>query len=58
MGKFEVQWTEEYWFRVEVEAESAAEAHDKWWAQYTGGDFNVEAYGMELQDSVEVGEID
>lgn len=52
MPKYEIEWTEEYWFRVKIEANTEQEAMDKW----SNGDYNQELdpYGVDIQDGVDI----
>jgi hypothetical protein len=56
MAKFQIDWTEEVWYRAVVDADSLEQAREKFWA----GEYNDDAhsYGMEVQDSVEIEEVD
>ncbi len=57
MGKFKIEWTEEVWYRMEVEADSYDDAREKFWA----GEYNLDngtQTGGECQDSVEIEEIE
>jgi hypothetical protein len=56
MPKFRIEWTEEFWYALEVEAESKEEVLDK----FHGNEYDfddAESLGSELQDSVTVEEI-
>lgn len=51
MAKYEIRWTQEQWFKAEVEATSEAEAEAKFWQ----GEYeNKEMFGQEIQQSVDV----
>lgn len=57
MARFKIDWTEEVWNRVFVEADSYAEARELFW----NNDFDletVEITGGEIQDSVYVMEVE
>lgn len=57
MGVYRVEWTEELWRSVELEAVSVEHAM----AKFDAGEFDVESVrttGQELQDSVEIVEVD
>lgn len=57
MGKFKIEWTEEVWYRMEVEADSYDDAREKFWS----GEYNLDngtQTGGECQDSVEIDEIE
>jgi hypothetical protein len=55
MAFYKVDWTEEQWFRVVMEADSIDEALEK----FSMNDYeNEEMYGAETQDSVEISMID
>ena len=56
MGKYFVHWTMEQWFRVEIEADSAEQALEKFDAHEYEESF-VKNVGAELQDSVTVEEV-
>lgn len=56
MANYEISYTVEKWRKVTLEAASYEEAQEKFWA----GDFDfdeVEEYGSEIQDSVEINEV-
>jgi hypothetical protein len=56
MPKYEIQWTDELWYRLTVEAESEDDALDKFHSnKYDLGDADL--FGSELQDSVYVEEV-
>jgi|TARA_R110000803_G_scaffold201849_1_gene266766 hypothetical protein len=51
MALYKIDWTEEQWFRVDIEAENRDEAM----AKFLEGEYeNEEMYGSETQDSVEI----
>ena len=56
MAKYMIHWTEELWYRMEVEADSKQEALDKF---HGGGyDFdNAVNTNVETQDSIEIFEV-
>jgi hypothetical protein len=55
MAFYKVDWTEEQWYRVVIEAENQDEALEK----FSMNDYeNEEMYGAETQDSVEIIMID
>ena len=57
MAKFAVEWTEETWKRVVIEAESEDEARELFW----GNEYDESkeyVTGCEIQDSVDVYEED
>lgn len=56
MAKYEIKWTEEYWFKATFEADTEQEAIDKW----SAGDYNQELdpYGVEIQDGVDITKIE
>ena len=56
MAKFEIEWTEEVWYRKRVEADSKEDAMEKFWA----GELDIDSsdsYGGEVQDSIEIMEV-
>ena len=56
MAKFKIEWTEEVWYRMEVEADSEEQARELFWA----GEYNLDEgtqTGGECQDSVEIEEV-
>jgi hypothetical protein len=56
MPKYEIQWTDELWYRMTVEANSEDEALDTFHSgEYDLG--NADLFGSELQDSVTIEEI-
>ena len=57
MNKYVIEWTEEFWYAMEVEAESKEDALDRFHqSDYDFGD--AEPLGSELQDSVTVEEVE
>jgi hypothetical protein len=56
MAKYRISWTEELWYRMDVEADSMDEARDKFHAgEY---DFDLaKNTNVELQDSVDIMEV-
>jgi hypothetical protein len=57
MPKYRIDWTEEYWYTMEVEADSLEDAREKFHqSDYDFGD--AESLGSELQDSVTVEEVE
>jgi hypothetical protein len=51
MAKFQIDWTEEVWKRVTVEAESEEDVLTR----FIEGEFeDVEPYGGDTQDSVDI----
>ena len=56
MSKYTISWTEELWYRMDVEADSKDEALDKFHA----GDYdfdNAKNTDVHLQDSVDIWEV-
>lgn len=56
MGKFKIEWTEEVWNQITVEADSEDDAREKFWS----GELDFEVVnitGGEIQDSVEIVEV-
>jgi hypothetical protein len=56
MTKFKVEWTEEVWQKVFIEADSKQEALDAFWQ----GDFDkttIEVIGGEVQDGMDFEEV-
>lgn len=52
--EYEVRWTREQWFKVEIQADSPEEAQEKFW----NGDYqNEQEYGAEIQEGLDVFEI-
>jgi len=58
MPKYEIEWTQELWFRITVEAKDKQEAIDKWSSGDYDGYENLEHYGMDIQDGVDITEIE
>jgi hypothetical protein len=57
MPKYEIQWTDELWYKLTVEAESEEIALDKFLSnEYDLGDADL--FGSELQDSITIEEKD
>jgi hypothetical protein len=59
MAKFQIDWTEEVWKRIVVEADSREDV----WNKLSSGDFDdemyqVEPYGSSTQDSIEIEEVE
>lgn len=57
MARFKIDWTEELWQQVYIEAESEEKARELFWL----GEFDnqlIELYGTEIQDSVLVEEVE
>ena len=51
MSKYEVRWTLERWFKVEIEAENPEEAESKFWA----GEYeNEQMFGTEIQEGIDI----
>ena len=53
MNNYVVSWTEETWYRVNIQANSEQEAREKFWNH----DFDMDESkdtGTEIQDSVDV----
>lgn len=58
MPKFEIEWTEESWFRTTIEAKDKQEAIDLWSAgKYRDYD-SLEPYGLEIQDGIDITELE
>ena len=56
MPKFTIEWTNEDWYRMEVEAESADVALDNFWSgEYSWA--NAAIIGGEVQENVDVWEV-
>ena len=54
MARYKIEWTEEVWRRVTVEADSEEDALTR----LIEGEFDdVQPYGCETQDSVEITEV-
>jgi hypothetical protein len=53
MPKYEVNWTEEIWFRGFIEADSKEEAYDIFWKDMPDG----KEYGGEIQEGVSIAEV-
>jgi hypothetical protein len=50
MPTYEIKWTREQWFSVQVEAADPEQAEAKFWE----GDYeNEQMFGSEIQDNVE-----
>lgn len=55
MAKFQIEWTREQWFRVEIDAENKVVALAKFWE----GEYeNEQQFGSEIQEHLDVKEID
>ena len=56
MARFKIEWTEEVWNQITVEADSEDDAREKFWS----GELDFEVVnitGGEIQDSVEIVEV-
>lgn len=56
MAKFKIEWTEEVWNQITVEADSEEDAREKFWS----GELDFEVVnitGGEIQDSVDIVEV-
>ena len=52
--EYEVRWTREQWFKVEIQADSPEEAQEKFW----NGEYeNEQEYGAEIQEDIDIFEI-
>ena len=50
MPTYEIKWTMEQWFSVQIEANNSEQAEAKFWE----GDYeNEQMFGSEIQDSLE-----
>lgn len=58
MPKFQVEWTEESWFRTTIEAKDEQEAIDLWSAGKHLENGELKAYDFAIQDSVEITELE
>ena len=56
MPKYRISWTEEMWYRMDVEAESSEEARDKFHAGEYDFDLATNTH-VELEDSVDIWEV-
>lgn len=54
--KYVIEWTNEDWYRMEVEAESKEEALDNFWSGEYNWD-NAIVTGGEVQEGVDVWEV-
>lgn len=53
MSNYVVSWTEETWYRVNIQANSEQEAREKFW----NGDFDMDESketGAEIQDGIDI----
>ena len=57
MTKYMISWTNENWYRMDVEAESKEDALDKFWRGKYNWD-NAFLFGEEVQDSIDIWELD
>lgn len=55
MAKFQVEWTEESFYRVVIEADDKQQAIDKWSARDFYGE---DLFGGEIQDGVDITELE
>ena len=56
MPKYELEWTEEAWYRMTVEANSKQEAIDLWSSGIQSS--QIEPYGYEIQDGIDITELE
>lgn len=56
MAKFQLEWTEEAWYRMTVEANSKQEAIDIWASGIQSS--QIEPYGYEIQDGIDITELE
>lgn len=57
MSKYRIEWTDEIWYAVDVEAESEQDALDKFSnREYDLGDADI--IGSEMQNSITVEEVE
>lgn len=56
MARFKIDWTEELWQQVYIEADSEEQARELFW-QSEFDTQQIELYGTEIQDSVLVEEV-
>ena len=54
MAKFQISWTEEYWFKATIEADTEQEAMDIWQDNAYPSAGKLEPYGFEIQDNVDI----
>jgi hypothetical protein len=57
MAVWKIDWTEEVWYRLEVEADSEEQAREIFWNSLEFGFDDSTAYGGEIQDSVKIEEV-
>jgi hypothetical protein len=58
MPKFEIEWTEESWYRITIEADSEEKALELWnTCDYPEYD-DLKPYGGEIQDGVDINELE
>lgn len=58
MPTFRVEWTEEYWFRATIEADTKQDAIDLWSSGKYPEYHNLEHYGSEIQDGIQITELE
>jgi hypothetical protein len=56
VSKYRIEWTEEFWYSMEVEAESESQALDNFHSMKYDFD-NAESIGQEIQDSIYIEEV-
>lgn len=54
--KYEIKYTEETWYRLEIEADSEEQARDKFFSGEWEGEPTI--FGGELQDGISVEELE
>ena len=58
MPKFQVEWTEEEWFRTTIEADNKQEAIDKWSSGEYDGYGELIPYDIHTQDGIDITELE
>ena len=55
MTNYVVSWTEETWYRVNIQADSEEQAREKFW-EFDFDQEESKQFGEEVQDSIEIWE--
>lgn len=58
MAKYQIEWTEELWFRATIEAKDKQEAIDLWAEGSYLVDGRLEPYGTEIQNGIDITRIE
>lgn len=57
MAKYQISWTEEDWYKVDIEADSYEDALDKWWGGHYDRQQAILTESGILQEGVDITEV-